>query len=100
MSLRRPPITREAQALHFQASEAHEAWDELPGIRAPVLLIHGDSDRINPSVNSILLAQRLPNAQLCWIIGGRHGFYAEFREETLAAVRAFISKHSLTAARL
>lgn len=72
----------------------------MPLIKAPVLVMHGDSDRINPSANSILIAQRLPNARLCWIVGGRHGFYAEFKEETLAAVRGFLAQHPLPRARL
>ena len=86
--------------LHWQASEGHEAWDELPKIKAPVLLIHGDQDRINPSANSIILAQRIPNAKLCWIIGARHGFYSEYKRETLQAVRNFIGRHPLKQARL
>lgn len=79
--------------MHFTASESHEAWDELPRIAAPVLLLHGDMDEINPPVNSILLAQRIPRAELLWIQGARHGFHSEYMDVTVRAVLDFVARH-------
>lgn len=89
------PIPGYAQKLHYAASEGHEAWAELPGITNPVLVIHGDNDRINVTANGYLLAGRIPGAELAIIPGGRHGFFIEFREEASARVIRFLEEHPL-----
>jgi len=55
--------------LHYQASQGHEAWDELPSITAQVLVIHGTDDTFNPTANAHLLAGRIRGAEL---FRGRH----------------------------
>jgi pimeloyl-ACP methyl ester carboxylesterase len=87
------PIPAYAQKLHYDASERHDAWDELPGIAAPVLVIHGDEDLINVTANAPLLAGRIAGAELRLIRGGRHGFFVEFRDEACAAVLDFLARH-------
>ena len=89
------PIPRHAQRLHYAASEAHEAWDQLGQITAPVLVIHGDADQINVTANAPLLAGRIPGAELRLIAGGRHGFFVEFASEAGAAVTEFLGRHRL-----
>src|SRR5262249_54140340 len=56
-----PPYARE---LHRAASEAHDAWDRLPSITAPTLVLHGDQDRVCPVANARLLAERIPGAEV------------------------------------
>lgn len=89
------PIPPYAQRLHYAASEAHEAWDELPTISAPTLVIHGTEDVVNVTANAPLLAGRIPGAELCLIEGGRHGYFVEFRAQASAAVLAFLARHPL-----
>ena len=89
------PIPAYAQKLHYAASEGHEAWDELPSIARPVLVIHGDNDSINVTPNAYLLAGRIPGAEIRIIAGGRHAFHIEFREEASAAVLEFLAQHQL-----
>ncbi len=89
------PIPGFAQRLHFAASEAHDSWDRLPEIAAPVLVIHGTDDNINPTANAPLLADRIPGAELRLIEGGRHGYFIEFREEASPAVLDFLARHPL-----
>ncbi|MGD9750644.1 MAG: alpha/beta fold hydrolase [Acidimicrobiia bacterium] len=89
------PIPVYAQKLHYAASEGHEAWDELPGVAAPVLVIHGTDDLVNVTANAPLLAGRIPGAELVLIEGGRHGFFVEFREQASAAVIDFLRRHPL-----
>ena len=38
--------------------------DRLAGITQPVLAANGDNDRMVPAINTLLLAERLPNAEL------------------------------------
>jgi pimeloyl-ACP methyl ester carboxylesterase len=89
------PIPRHAQQLHYAASEAHEAWAELPSVRAPVLVIHGTADEVNVTANGPLLAGRIPGASLHLVEGGRHGYFVEFQEEASRVVLEFLAKHPL-----
>ena len=91
------PIPPYAQKMHFLASEGHDSWGKLPDIENPVLVIHGTNDLINPTANAELLANRIPGAELCYIEGGRHGFFIEFREEASAAVLDFLRRHPVSA---
>lgn len=91
----RSPIPRYAQRLHYQASEAHDAWERLPAIGAPTLVIHGSDDLVNPTANAPLLAERIPGAELCIIEGGRHGYHIEFRNEATPVVLDFLGRHPL-----
>jgi pimeloyl-ACP methyl ester carboxylesterase len=40
---RKHPIPAHAQKLHYLASENHDAWEALSGIRTPALVIHGSN---------------------------------------------------------
>lgn len=78
----------EARA-HLRASDRHDAWDLLPLIAAPTLVLHGTEDRMVPTANASLLAERIPGALLHLHDGGRHGFFEEFATEITPLVRAF-----------
>ncbi|MFI5268180.1 MAG: alpha/beta fold hydrolase [Chloroflexota bacterium] len=91
------PIPRHAQRFHYQASEGHDAWKELPLIHAPTLVIHGSEDRVNPAANAPLLAGRIPGAELHIVQGGRHGYFVEFRQEASRVVLEFLAKHPIAA---
>lgn len=88
------PIPRYAAQLHYRASEGHDAWDMLPTISAPTLVIHGSDDRINPTANAELLAKRIPNAILHIVQGGRHAYLEEYREEASRVVLEFLERHA------
>lgn len=90
------PVPPYALRLHYLASEGHDAWDLLPIIKAPTLVIHGSDDRVNPTANAPLLASRIPNAELYIVQGGRHGYFLEFREEASRVVNDFLARHPLT----
>jgi pimeloyl-ACP methyl ester carboxylesterase len=91
------PLPPDARRLHYQASQAHDAWDALNQIKAPTLVIHGGDDEVNPAANAHLLAQRIAGAQLHLIPGGRHGYFEEMRGSSFAAVRDFLLAHPITA---
>ena len=57
------------ERLHHLASEGHDAWDQLPTIAAPTLVIHGSDDRLNPTANAPLLAERISGAELYIVLG-------------------------------
>ncbi len=94
----RNPIPPYAQRMHYLASEGHDAWDGLPTITAPVLVIHGGDDAVNPTANAALLAGRIPGAELRIIEGGRHGYFVEFADEATPVVLDFLARHPIARA--
>ncbi|MBB5122000.1 alpha/beta hydrolase [Streptomyces eurocidicus] len=74
-----PGMSALARRRHLAASRRHDAWDALPGIRSPTLVLHGGDDVLNPTANAPLLAGRVPGARLELIPGARHAYFEEFR---------------------
>jgi pimeloyl-ACP methyl ester carboxylesterase len=79
-----------AKGRHLVASNKHDAWDGLPGIQAPTLILHGSDDVFSPAANAQLLADRIPNARAEVVHGARHAYFHEFRHVASPAVLAFL----------
>ncbi len=75
---------------HLVASKDHDAWDALPRITAPTLVLHGDDDVLAPPGNAPLLAGRIPGALMRVFEGARHAYFDECRPESSAWVREFL----------
>jgi pimeloyl-ACP methyl ester carboxylesterase len=93
--LRAHPVPPYARQLHFAASEGHDAWDQLPQITAPTLVIHGSADEMNVVANARLLAERIPGAELHIIDGARHVYFWDHAEEANRVVGEFLARHPL-----
>jgi pimeloyl-ACP methyl ester carboxylesterase len=89
------PVPPHARQLHFQASEGHDAWELLPRITAPTLVIHGSEDEMNVPANAPLLTERIPGAELHLIAGARHVYFWDHGEEANRVVGAFLERHPL-----
>jgi 3-oxoadipate enol-lactonase len=74
----------------WEATRAFDAFDRLPEIRVPTLVLHGTEDRMVPSDNAVLLAKRIPDARLVLLEGAGHVFHSEQPEEADRAVLDFI----------
>lgn len=85
---RMPPYARK---LHLLASGEHDAWDVLPSISAPTLVVHGTEDIFNPTANAPLITARIPGARMELIEGARHGYFEEFPEIATPLVMDFLS---------
>ncbi|MFC5720327.1 alpha/beta fold hydrolase [Streptomyces gamaensis] len=83
-------MSARARRGHLAASRQHDAWDALPGITAPTLVLHGTDDRLNPAANAPLLADRIPGARLRLIPGARHAYFEEFRAVAAPLVLDFL----------
>jgi pimeloyl-ACP methyl ester carboxylesterase len=90
----RPTLkTRDAQL------DAYSVWgipdpsklNRLAGITQPVLVANGDNDRMIPTSNTHLLAERLPDAKLRIYPDAGHGFLFQYPAEFAAEVDAFLS---------
>lgn len=77
------------------AAASHDLWSALPNVRAPVLVLHGTADGVIHPRNAELMAERLPNARLVLVPGGRHGMHREYRDEVLAAMTDFLREHPI-----
>lgn len=84
------PLARRTLIAQGLAGLRHDAWDELPHLRVPTLLVCGDADELLPPENSRLLARRIPGAELLWLPGAGHDFPTEDPERTAAILRAFL----------
>lgn len=86
-----PTMSRAAAAAHLRCSARHDAWDALPAIAAPTLILHGAQDRMTPPRNALLLAQRISNSTVRIHGTGRHGFFDEFAVEISERVATFLN---------
>ncbi|MER7700774.1 MULTISPECIES: alpha/beta fold hydrolase [unclassified Streptomyces] len=86
-----PGMPAHARRRHLVASNQHDAWQLLPGVRAPTLVVHGGDDLLNPAANAPLLANRVPGARLHMIPGARHAYFEEFRTVASPLVLDFLT---------
>jgi len=70
---------------------AHDAGSRLPALRAPVLILHGELDRVVPPGNAELLAEVIPGARLHLLPRAGHNFLWEAAEETNRWIIDFLS---------
>ncbi|WP_328993542.1 alpha/beta hydrolase [Kribbella sp. NBC_01245] len=80
-----------AKGRHLVASNSHEAWAELPSIKAPTLVLHGTDDVFSPAANARLLADRIPDARAELIQGARHAYFHEFQAVASPLVTDFLA---------
>ncbi|UNS97762.1 alpha/beta hydrolase [Streptomyces tubbatahanensis] len=85
-----PSMPGHARRRHLRASAGHDAWEALPRIAAPTLVVHGTEDRFNPTANAPLLAGRIPGAVLRLIPGARHAYFEEFAHQATPLVAGFL----------
>ncbi|WP_226345237.1 alpha/beta fold hydrolase [Agilicoccus flavus] len=87
-----PRMSARASRGHLTASDTHDAWDELPRLEAPTLVVHGTDDRLNPTANAALLADLIPDARLHLVEGARHAYFEEFAAQVSPVVLAFLTQ--------
>ncbi|CAL9285099.1 alpha/beta fold hydrolase [Streptomyces sp. SudanB182_2057] len=86
-----PGMPAHARRHHLAASDRHDAWDILPDISAPTLVVHGSDDLLNPAANAPLLADRVPGARLHLIPRARHAYFEECRAHASPLVLDFLT---------
>jgi pimeloyl-ACP methyl ester carboxylesterase len=100
MAIRRPWFPRgEAYTAQLQGILAWESYSRLPGIAAPTLVIHGESDLLVPPGNAKLIAERIPSAKLVMIPHASHLFLTDQTEAAHHAILEFLNQQAGTTAR-
>jgi 3-oxoadipate enol-lactonase len=79
-----------ARLHQWQAVQAFDAYDRLPGLRVPTLILHGTEDRMIHPANARLMAERIPGARLVLLEGAGHVYHAERPEASDAEVLRFV----------
>lgn len=87
-----PGMPPHARRGHLLASNGHDAWDALPMIGAPTLILHGEQDRMTPADNVPLMSARIPSATSHVFPGARHAYFEECRAEAGALVSTFLAE--------
>jgi pimeloyl-ACP methyl ester carboxylesterase len=76
---------------HFEADLAHDAIDRLPQVTAPVLVLHGDEDRITLPRYNRRVAAAIPGAQLVEVPRAGHLAFLEQPAGVNAAIADFLA---------
>ncbi len=61
-------------------------------IRAPTLVMHGERDAMAPISNARLLADRIPDAELCIVPGSGHAYMLERPQESFELLTAWLDR--------
>jgi 3-oxoadipate enol-lactonase len=100
LAIRRPWFPRpEAYTAQLQGILAWEGYSRLSAIRAPTMVIHGESDRLVPPGNAKLIAERIPGAKLVMIPRASHLFFTDQTESALEAITTFLAAQARSNAR-
>jgi 3-oxoadipate enol-lactonase len=81
----------EAQA---QAIRVYDSRPRLPEVTTPTMVLVGAEDVLTPVHQSVEIAELIPNARLKVLPRGGHGMAAEYVDDTVAAIRAFLQEDS------
>lgn len=72
--------TRQRQAIGDYTAGGESVQHHLKDIRLPTLIVQGSNDVIIPTMNSYVLQQKLPNAQLILYPDANHGSFFQYPE--------------------
>jgi pimeloyl-ACP methyl ester carboxylesterase len=91
------PVSDSTAAAHRSAASAwgtptDPPYAYLQDIRQPTLVVNGSDDIIVPTINSYLLQQHMPNAQLILYPDSGHGAHFQYPEEFVREAIYFLHK--------
>jgi pimeloyl-ACP methyl ester carboxylesterase len=81
------------QRRQWEAVQEWDAFDRLPSLDVPTLVLHGTEDRVVAPANAEILVSRIAGAELVWIEGAGHVYHSEQPELADAVVLDFIRRH-------
>jgi pimeloyl-ACP methyl ester carboxylesterase len=77
----------------LESAATHNAWDHLPHIDVPTLVIAGDQDKFTPAWLSRRMADRIPGAEHMLVPQGTHVTPLEHRDLVELRVERFLRDH-------
>jgi 3-oxoadipate enol-lactonase len=88
------PISPVGYRRQLQAVTRWSSLRRLPFLRVPTLVIHGDSDRLIPTVNGRLIARLIRGARLHIIKGAGHVYSVDAPGEAAREAVRFLQEHA------
>ncbi|WP_158814584.1 alpha/beta fold hydrolase [Methylocapsa sp. S129] len=93
---RDPPVTEKASlaqraAIAKWGAKREHAWDYLKDVKQPTLIVNGSNDVIIYTINSYILQQNLPNAQLVIYPDSAHGSLFQYPALFVADMTRFLN---------
>jgi pimeloyl-ACP methyl ester carboxylesterase len=79
------------EAIGKYTAPTESVFDYLKDIRQPTLIVQGSNDVIIPTVNSYILQQNLPNAQLILYPDANHGSFYQYPELFVSQADQFLT---------
>jgi pimeloyl-ACP methyl ester carboxylesterase len=73
----------------------HSAWDVLPTIDVPTLIVAGDKDQLTPVSTAERMQRAIPGSELVVFAGHTHLVQVERPREVHAAIEEFLQRHRL-----
>jgi pimeloyl-ACP methyl ester carboxylesterase len=91
------PVSEATVAAHSAAARewgaaAPDSFDYLQGVPHPTLVVNGSDDIVVPTINSYILQQNLPNAELILFPDSNHGSHFQFTERFGRYVADFVDR--------
>jgi pimeloyl-ACP methyl ester carboxylesterase len=91
------PVSTETVAAHSAAARewgagSEGSFDYLKRISHPTLVVNGSHDIVVPTVNSYILQQNLPNAELILFPDSNHGSHFQFPEKFNRCATDFLDR--------
>jgi pimeloyl-ACP methyl ester carboxylesterase len=82
---------RQREAIGAYVAGGESVQDHLKDLRLPTLIVQGSNDVIIPTVNSYVLQQKLPKAQLILYPDANHGSFYQYPELFVAHASLFLA---------
>jgi pimeloyl-ACP methyl ester carboxylesterase len=91
------PVSEATVTAHLTAARAWGAaapgrFDYLETIRQPVLVVNGSNDIVVATINSYILQQNLPDAELMVFPDSNHGSHFQFTDRFVGYATAFLDR--------
>jgi len=83
-------ITAQLAAIHAYGAAKDPSYPRLKGLRLPVLVVNGSDDIIIATINSYILQQFLPDAELILYPDANHGAHFQYHELFVRHARIFL----------
>jgi pimeloyl-ACP methyl ester carboxylesterase len=79
-------------AIHTYGTTKDPAYSILKNIRVPVLVVNGTYDTIVPTINSYILQQFLPDAELIIYPDANHGSHFQYPDRFVTHAKLFLDR--------
>ncbi len=91
------PVADATVAAHLAAARAwgtaaRGSFDYLEKLARPTLVVNGNNDIVVPTVNSYILQQNLPDAELILFPDSNHGSHFQFNQEFIRYAAGFLAR--------